>query len=92
LQVKVQVPAAQPAVPLAGGLGQWLLHAPQLLASVLVLTQAVPHLVSEPVQVKSHVPLLHTAVPPAGAEHVWPQLPQLLTSLLVLTQLLPHFV
>src|SRR2546428_5626158 len=51
-----------------------------------------PHLVSEPVQVKSHVPLLQTAVPPAGAEQVFPQVPQLLTSVLVLTQVLPHLV
>jgi hypothetical protein len=56
-----------------------------------MLTHALPQRVSGALHTKSHVPLLQTGVPPAGAVHWLPQLPQLFTSLFCgCRQLLPH--
>lgn len=51
-------------------------HAPQAIGSVCVLTQELPHLVRPELQVKLQVPLVHVAVPPAGAEQAVHDAPQ----------------
>jgi hypothetical protein len=66
---------------------------PQLLLSVLVLTQAPPHKLGvEPEHVMPHEPPEHVAepVPELGPGQTLPQLPQLLGSVLVVTQAPPH--
>jgi hypothetical protein len=63
---------------------------PQLRTSVCVLTQAPPQNDSPLLHAAAHTPAVHTAVPPAGAEHATPQLPQFLTSVFVLTQAPPQ--
>jgi hypothetical protein len=75
MQANPQLPIEQTAVPLVG-VGQALLHAPQLARSVLSSTQAAPHLVKPASQVKSHIPPLHTGAPWSGAEQTVLQPPQ----------------
>jgi hypothetical protein len=63
---------------------------PQLLESVLRLTQLPLQLVYVLLQVKPQIPPLQVAVPLAGAEQTAKHLPQLAGSVLVLTHLVPH--
>jgi hypothetical protein len=85
----------QTGVPLAGALVHWLLHAPQLLGSVLRLTsqpsEATPLQSAKPaLQVKPQVPLVQVRVALARLGQLLLHAPQLLRSVLRLTQAPPQ--
>ena len=88
----VSVPQSTVHVPLAHTcpVVQALLQLPQNCGFVCVFTQLLPHLVSVPVHVKSQLPEVQTALPPAGAEQVVPQSPQLEMSLWMFLQTPPQ--
>ena len=65
---------------------------PQLLGSVLVLTQLPLQLVRPALQVMPQAPPEQVAEPLAGVGQTVPQLPQLLVSVLVLAQAPPQHV
>lgn len=69
---------------------QLLPHVLQLRGSLVVFTQAAPHLVKLP-QVKSQPVPVHTAVPPGGGEHTLPQVRQLVMSVFRFLHCVPHF-
>src|SRR5580692_4734785 len=83
----LQTPAVQEA-PMA----QVTPQAPQLLTSVVVVTQAVPHRVVPVGQTGLQTLAAQAVVRPVGVVQVVPQAPQLLTSVVVVTQAVPHRV
>jgi hypothetical protein len=67
-------------------------QAPQWLRFESTSTHCSPHFTNPGLQVKSHVPTTHWAVPFAGIEHVVPQTPQLRGSAAVSAQAPPHWL
>jgi hypothetical protein len=84
-QLAMQWPPEQTSV-----LPQVVPHAPQLLGSLSVLTQAPPHLAKPGMQVLSHAPSRQMGMPFAGASHTLPHAPQFCGSVMVSMQLDRH--
>lgn len=59
-----------------GLVGQTLSQAPQFSTSVLMLAQALPHLMYGEAQLKPHVPAAHVGVALSGGMHTLVQSPQ----------------
>lgn len=82
---------AQMALPCSGS-GQTLPQAPQLLGSLLVSTQPVPHSMNGLRQAKSQVPPVQLGAACAGELHTLPQAPQFDVLLTTLTHEPPQFL
>ena len=63
---------------------------PEQLPPAGHVTHALPQRVNPGLQMKSHLPLVHVAVPLAGAVHWWPHAPQFCVSPVRLKHALPH--